>query len=41
MSVTCPRCQSEHIVKNGHIHNGKKDVPYDSGATQKSLFDPW
>ncbi len=19
----CPRCGSEHVVKNGHIHNGK------------------
>lgn len=19
----CPRCQSEHVVKNGRIHNGK------------------
>ena len=20
----CPRCQSEEVVKNGHIHNGKQ-----------------
>ena len=20
---TCPRCGSDHVVKNGHIHNGK------------------
>jgi transposase-like protein len=20
---TCPRCGSSHVVKNGHIHNGK------------------
>ncbi len=20
----CPRCQSEEIIKNGHIHNGKQ-----------------
>ncbi len=19
----CPRCESDHVVKNGHIHNGK------------------
>jgi len=22
--IKCPRCQSEEIVKNGHIHNGKQ-----------------
>jgi transposase-like protein len=21
----CPECSSEHIVKNGHIHNGKQN----------------
>jgi transposase-like protein len=20
---TCPRCQSAHMIRNGHIHNGK------------------
>lgn len=20
---TCPRCGSSHVIKNGHIHNGK------------------
>ncbi len=22
---TCPECQSDHVVKNGKIHNGKQN----------------
>ncbi|CAN2040632.1 hypothetical protein GMMP15_1930001 [Candidatus Magnetomoraceae bacterium gMMP-15] len=24
MSAKCPECGSDHIVKNGNIHNGKQ-----------------
>jgi transposase-like protein len=24
-ALFCPRCTSGHIVKNGHIHNGKQN----------------
>ena len=23
--ISCPRCSSEQVVKNGHIHNGKQN----------------
>lgn len=23
--ITCPRCQSNHVVKNGKIHNGQQN----------------
>ena|SRR5258706_13439236 len=23
MMPNCPRCGSEHVIRNGHIHNGK------------------
>jgi transposase-like protein len=25
MSISCPTCESKHIVKNGKIHNGKQN----------------
>jgi transposase-like protein len=32
--MKCPRCDSQHIVKNGHTHHGKQSFKYGDCARQ-------
>jgi len=33
-TLTCPRCQSTHAVKNGTIHNGRQNFKCKAGGRQ-------
>jgi transposase-like protein len=36
--MKCPRCDSQHIIKNGHTHNGKQSFKCGDCARQFVIY---